>query len=120
MRRVIASAESVTVENDERGFELHFTVTEEPHVDERGYMVVNIQACDLDAFYDQVKSRIGPYLQEMHEARTAVAAGVSLPAFICSPEDVDESAGQAYDLWDPKHPRFHSVHADLYDQRDGK
>jgi hypothetical protein len=30
-----------------------------------------------------------------------------------------EGAG-AYDLHDPKGPRFHSVHADIWDQREGK
>jgi hypothetical protein len=104
------SAESITLESDDRGFELHFTVTEEPHVDENGYMVVNIQACDLDAFYDQVRSRIGPYLRERDEARRTLPV-----AFACDP---DESDG--YDLSDPKHPEFHSVHADIWDARDGK
>jgi hypothetical protein len=27
---------------------------------------------------------------------------------------------EAYDLSDPKHPDWHSVHADLYDSREGK
>ena len=65
-----------------------------------------------------MKGRIGPYLQEANEARQAVAAGVSLSAFLCSPEDVDESGG--YDRSDPKHPEFHSIHADIWDARDGK
>jgi hypothetical protein len=38
-------------------------------------------------------------------------------AFRCDP---DESAGLAYDLSDPKHPDFHSVHADIWDARAGK
>ena len=36
-------------------------------------------------------------------------------AFACDP---DESCG--YEADDPKHPDWHSVHADLYDQREGK
>lgn len=115
------SAESITVESDERGFELHFTVTEEPHVSEDGYMVVNIQACDLDAFYDQVKARIGPYLREKEVVRLAQAVedatdSLIAGAFVCAPADVDESGG--YDLSDPKHPDFHSVHADIHDMRE--
>ncbi len=34
--------------------------------------------------------------------------------FACNP---DESAG-AYEISDPKHQEFHSVHADLWDSRD--
>jgi hypothetical protein len=116
------SAESVTVESDERGFELHFVVTEEPFVDERGHMVVNIQACDLDTFYDQVKARIGPYLREKEEAfaefRAARYPGGGYVRFLCAVDDVDESGG--YDRSDPKHPEYHSVHADIWDLREGK
>jgi hypothetical protein len=68
---------------------------------------VNIHGIDLDAFYDQVRSRIGPYLRERDEARrTAPVAAYD--------------AREAYDLSDPKHPDFHSVHADIWDARDGK
>jgi hypothetical protein len=101
------AAESVTVESDERGFELHFTVTEEPHVDENGHMVVNIQNVDLDAFYDQVKSRIGAYLRERDEARWTM------------PRVLPDEAS-AYLTSDPKHPAYHSTHADIWDARDGK
>ena len=114
-------AESVKVETDEGRFTLEIESTTEDMI------VVDIQSIDLDAFYDQVKARIGPYLREKHEARV----------FACDP---DESAGlaervvairedgsyrvepdeDAYDLTDPKHPRFHSVHADLWDARAGK
>lgn len=136
----MARAESITVESDERGFELHFTVDEEPEVDESGRMVVNIQACDLDTFYDQVKGRIGPYLQERDAVREEfslrpITSVVELPAFRCNP---DESGGveervvavredgsyrvepdeDAYDPMDPKHPRFHSVHVDHWDNRE--
>jgi hypothetical protein len=72
---------------------------------------VNIQNVDLDAFYDQVRSRIGPYIIEKHEARRTAPT-----RFECDP---DESGG--YDLSDPKHAAFHSTHVDLWDvYRDGK
>lgn len=100
------SAESISIESDDCGFELHFVVDEEPEVDERGRMIVNIQGCDLDAFYDQVKGRIGPYLREAYEARRMAPVSALHPC--------------GYDVDDPKHPRFHSVHADLWDSREGK
>jgi hypothetical protein len=128
------NAESVTVDDDEGRFTLVIEDVEGERV------TVNIHGIDLDAFYDQVKARIGPYLREMHEARDAVARGVTLREFVCAPADVDESAGMseyavatredgslrmepdedAYDPTDPKHRDFHSVHADLYDNRAGK
>jgi hypothetical protein len=102
-------AERIEIESDERGFELHVWVDEIPYSrDDDGHMVVNIQNVDLDAFYDQVRSRIGPYLRERDEARRTAPV-----RFECDP---DESGG--YDLSDPKHPDWHSVHADLYDNRE--
>ncbi len=106
----LGNVDSVQIENDENGFELHLST------DEFGPIVVNIQS-ECETLYDQVKARIGPYLQERDEARSAVAAGVSLKAFLCEP---NESAGMAevYDISDPKHPDWHSVHADIWDNRD--
>jgi hypothetical protein len=68
---------------------------------------IGIHGIDLDAFYDQVKARIGSYLRERDEARQEHA-------------QVLYDATAAYDLSDPKHPEFHSVHADIWDARDGK
>ncbi len=62
---------------------------------------------DPEALYDAVRREIGPWLHERQEAART------------RPEARDEDSG-AYDLSDPKHERFHSVHADLYDQREGK
>jgi hypothetical protein len=128
------NAENVSVEGDEHGFTLEvFGYANTPDADEVT-LTVNIQGIDLDAFYDQVKARIGPYLREMHAAQVAHGAQkraeydrevydherqTGQHAFVCSPEDVDESAG-AYELSDPKHPRYHSTHADIWDARDGK
>lgn len=79
-----------------------------------------LDGVDLDAFYDQVKGRIGPYLQEKEAAfaefKQAAKYGTGpAAAFVCSRYDVDESGG--YDRSDPKHPDWHSVHADHYDEQ---
>jgi hypothetical protein len=104
------TASAVTVESDEKGFELVFTIKDGTEILYEGTantLRLNIQDCDLDAFYDQVKARIGPYLRERDEARrTAPMAYID--------------ASGAYDLSDPKHPDHHSVHVDLWDSRDGK
>jgi hypothetical protein len=107
---MIEELASVEIECEEDGFYL----VVEGHDPESGYQASQyrwkLNEIDLDAFYDQVKARIGPYLRERDEARR------TLPArFECDP---DESGG--YDLSDPKHPDFHSVHADIWDMRDGK
>jgi predicted metal-dependent phosphoesterase TrpH len=103
----MTNADRIEIESDERGFELHVWVDEEPRVHDSGLMVLNIQNIDLDAFYDQVKARIGPYLRERDEARRTLPTAV-------------HADSEAYDLSDPKHPDWHSVHADLYDSREGK
>jgi hypothetical protein len=111
-------AESVKVDSDEGRITLEVE-------DVNGERVsVDIHGIDLDAFYDQVKARIGPYLAEMHEARQAVASGVTLAEFIADENAHERMTGQhddsGYELSDPKHPDFHSVHADIWDARDGK
>jgi hypothetical protein len=98
-------AESVKIECDEGR-----TVLEVEDV-EGERVTIDIHGIDLDAFYDQVKARVGPYLREMHEAQ--VAHGAAKRAEF----DAHESG---YELSNPKHPQFHSVHADIWDARDGK
>lgn len=70
---------------------------------------------DPEQAYDAVRAGIWPWIAEKEEAyqefKRARAAGV----FACDP---DESGG--YDLSDPKHPDWHSVHADIWDARAGK
>ena len=109
---ITEEAERVEVDSEEDGFHLLLKSEDGQWYDFR------IQNIDLDAFYDQVKARIGPYLRERDEARGTriVNTGAGIQVFACDP---DESGG-AYELSDPKHPQFHSVHADLYDQREGK
>ena len=59
---------------------------------------------DPEAFYDAVKAGIGPWLRERDEARRTAPVA---------------SEG-AYELSDPKHPDFHSIHSNIWDARDGK
>ena len=96
-------AEDIRVEWDEGGCYLH--------VDGETWRVA-----DPEALYDRVKASIGPWLQEREEAFAAFRAQAGAGVFRCDP---DESAG-AYELSDPKHPDHHSVHADIWDNREGK
>jgi len=67
---------------------------------------------DPEAFYDHVRAAILPWLMERDQARRS-----PFP----SPRMVEIGAGESgYDLSDPKHPDFHSVHADIWDAREGK
>ena len=105
------TAETMTMDEDEGRFTLEI-------VDDEGNRhSFIIQHIDLDAFYDQIKGRIGPYLRERDEARITrvVNTGAGMQVFMCDP---DESGG--YDRSDPKHPDFHSVRADIWDARAGK
>lgn len=73
---------------------------------------------DPEQLYECVKAAIGPWLQERDEAFAEFKQATlpkSDPALVSY---VDGSCG--YDISDPKHPRFHSVHADVWDAREGK
>lgn len=94
------NADKITIECDDRGFELHIQ-------SEDAYVSFNIHAI-AEALYDTVKAEIGPWLYERDMAKA------SMP-FRCNP---DESGG--YDISDPKHPNWHSIHADIWDSREGK
>ena len=98
------TAETVTVDEDEGRITLEIVDDEG---DRHSFIIHHI---DLDAFYDQVKGRIGPYLRERDRARRATDAV----------HTIKRSMREAYGLDDPKHPDWHSVHADIYDQRAGK
>lgn len=120
------TADKVTLDSDEGRFTL------EVETDEGDTLRFIIHHIDLDAFYDQVKGRLGPYLREAAEARTAVAAGVSKQEYEISVFDHERSTGQyapfecdpdesgGYAADDPKGPRYHSTHADIWDSREEK
>lgn len=116
------NVDSVQIESDERGFELHLST------DEFGPIVVNIQS-ECETLYDQVKARIGPYLQERDEVKRVFECNPSYEEFMRSEYDHERMTGQhagefsiddgsGYDRSDPKHPNWHSVHADIWDNRD--
>lgn len=93
---------NVRIDTDEDGFRLIVG----SDIDAERYTFL---LADPEALYDHVKGQIGPWIREAEEAKQAVALGLSLSAFLCSPEDVDESGG--YEADDPKHPRFHEMAA---------
>jgi hypothetical protein len=101
------TADSVKVDSDEGRITLEISISEVVDGWDPDRLTLDIHGIDLDAFYDQVKARIGSYLRERDEARQEHAQVL-----------YDATAG--YDLSDPKHPEFHSVHADIWDARDGK
>ena len=104
-------SDTIRIETDEGGF----------YLEVEGVTICRID--DPEALYDHVKAAVGPWLYEREQAfaefRQAVKSGTGpAAAFICREEDIDESGG--YDTSDPKHPDYHSIHADLYDNRQGK
>lgn len=90
-------AERVHIDHEEDGFHL-LVKTEEGE-----WFNFHIQD-NAESLYDQCRSRIGPWLRERDEARGRYAVRWEI-------ETVDESG---YSTSDPKHPDFHSVHANRY------
>ena len=86
-------AEEIKIECEENGFHLV--------VDGERWLIA-----DPEALYDHVKATIGPWLYERDMAKATM------------PPDYDPRG--AYDIGDPKHPDWHSVHADIWDARAGK
>lgn len=84
--------------------------------DEEDTITVDIHGIAVE-FHDDVRREIGPWAHEAEDARQAVAAGVPLKVYtkVVSVEDAIEDG---YALDDPKHPQYHSTHADLWDARD--
>ena len=79
---------------------------------EGAYLILRCEALDVrvrledpEQLYDAVKGGIGPWLRERDEALR------TLPVASYDPRE-------AYDPSDPKHPDWHSVHADIYDNRE--
>ena len=90
-------AEDIQVEWDEGGCYLH--------VDGERWRVA-----DPEQLYDRVKAAILPWLMEKWDAEQSFNAAYA----------AEEFAREAYAISDPKHPDFHSVHADIWDSREGK
>ena len=68
------NVENVTIECDERGFELHLLVDDDPILDDSGRLILNIHQV-AEQLHDQAVKVIGPWLQEMNEARRDFDAG---------------------------------------------
>ena len=101
------NADSIRIETDEDGFHLFV---------EDASARYSWRITDPEALYDHVKAAIGPWLREREEAlREYDRAGVARRYFRA---DVPDSTG--YSLTDPKHPDYHSIHADIHDMREGK
>src|SRR5262245_58537989 len=98
-----ADADSIKVESDECGFELHVTTTD----GERHVFNIHGVAVDLLA---EVERTLAPWHREgMSVLREMQRVG----AFECGdPEGewVKDQMREAYDISDPKHPDFHSTH----------
>ena len=61
------NAESIRIESDDRGFELHIDTTDD------GTIIVNVHGV-AEELYDAVKGSIGPWLQEGEAARRSMPA----------------------------------------------
>ena len=102
------NADSIRIETDEDGF--HLIV--EPEDETEG--VYRFRISDPEALYDHVKAVIGPWLYERDAAmRERQQTGLRL----LDPE-VAQAFADAYERSDPKHPAFHSTHADIHDMRE--
>ena len=102
-------AEDIKVEWDEGGCYLH--------VDGETWRVA-----DPEQLYDRVKAAILPWLMERDEAFREFKAQAN-EYVVAIREDGSyrmEPDEDAYDPTDPKHPRYHSTHADIWDAREGK
>jgi hypothetical protein len=64
----MADVEVVTVECDDRGFELHLIVGDDIRHDDDGRIVLNIQAVAED-LWDQMVEKVGPWVLEKAAAR---------------------------------------------------
>ncbi len=92
-------ATHIEIDSDESGFFLSVYAEGERH----DFRIEGLQ----ERLYDQTRARIGPWLREREDARRTLPMAY-----------IDGSG--AYDLSDPKHPEFHSIHADIWDMREGK
>jgi len=107
-----ARADVVKVTSDEDGHELHVTT------DGGDTYVFNIQAVAWE-FAADVDREIGAEYREamaikreVEEAKTAAA----IHAVTDPPDDDDPNIG--YDRSDPKHGNWHSIHSEVWDNRD--
>ena len=114
-------ADSIKVEWDEDGLHMRIETTEDDSV-------LDFWVSEPEQLYDRVCAAVWPWLVEREEAhrefRQAVQSGTGPAAEYFErmklAADVLADAREAYDPSDPKHPDWHSVHADIWDNREGK
>ena len=94
-------SDKIRIECEEDGFWLHVDT-------EFGESTHMLKIEDPEALYDHVKAAIGPWLYEREQARAEFLRDAAI------------ASEGGYDASDPKHPDFHSVHADIWDAREGK
>ena len=112
MSEYLGNADEITIESDESGFWLWF-------VTENGPYRVNIHGCASD-LYEAVQRTIAPWWAEGLAVKDEMRfKGLPDPdsarrfAFMCNPDESD-----AYEPSDPEAPGYHSIHADIWDNRD--
>ena len=93
-------AEAIRVESDECGFELHVDTSDGDRY------VFNVHAVAWD-FAADVDATIGAWRREGEDVRATMRQAAAIAA-----------AEGGYDRSDPKHPDWHSTHADVYDLRE--
>ena len=96
-------AHTIKIECDERGFTITIDGDSVDPDYTAGEYTWRIE--DPEALYETVKREIGPWLYERDQAKATV------PLSRADEED-------AYELSDPKHPRFHSTHVEIWDARE--
>ena len=102
------NADNIRIEWDEDGCYLWLTAQREA-----GEHDLRFRISDPEALYDHVKAAIGPWLYERDLGTIGVDPVIARAVY-------DPQTSDAYDISDPKPPDFHSVHADIWDAREGK
>lgn len=80
----MTDVEGVTIESDERGFELHLIVGEDIEVDDQGRAILNVQAVAEELLHECVR-KIGPWVLEARQARAEYDRAGGHP--MCPDED---------------------------------
>lgn len=87
MKEINLTCDSITIDTDEKGWELVIDTHE------LGPLRVNIHGVALD-LEEQVRKTLRPYALEAYEARYTMPAS-------------DDEQADGYDLDDPKHPTYY-------------
>ena len=109
MSEYLGSADEITIECDERGFELRIST-------DQGCYRINVHNAASD-LYEAVQRTIAPWWAGGQAVLASMHRG---PRGDCrwTNEDIAEYERQALLTFDPKHPDFHSIHADIWDNRE--